>query len=95
MSDADDLDRALKAKAVLDNPLFEESFEMTRLALLAQWEKVPMADTAQAEDLRRCMKLLLSVRANLVAAVGTGKLAQFRITEEAKARKNPFKGIFR
>jgi len=91
---AQELERALKAKAVLDNPLYQESFEHCRLAIIAQIEKCPLNDTESAENLRKCLRLLRDVQANLVVAFNSGKLAEFKLAE-SMAKKNPFKGLFR
>ena len=53
-----ELDRATKAKAVLESPVYNESYEMVRNAIIDRIEKCPLSDTQVAEDLRRCLKLL-------------------------------------
>ena len=95
MTPEQELDRAHKAKAVLDNPLYQESYELCRLAIIAEMEKCSLTDTARAEVLRHCLKLLKDVRANMAVALNSGKVAAFNIAQEVAARKNPFKGMFR
>ena len=95
MSAAQEIDRATKAKAVLDNPMYQESFELCRLAIIDRIEKCPINDMESAENLRKCLKLLRDVRANLTVALNSGKVAEFTITQEAVAKKNPFRGLFR
>lgn len=95
MNEAKILDRAHKAKALLDNPMYDESFEMVRLAIHDQIEKCPMADTAKAEDLRKCLKLLRDVKLNLTAALGSGQVIEFNMAREAERKKNPLRGLFR
>lgn len=90
-----ELDRLAKAKALLDNPLYEDSYEMCRKAIIERIEKCPLSDVAVAEDLRRCLKLLRDVRANLETCINTGKLVQFRLQEDEKRRINPLRNIFR
>lgn len=89
------LDRATKAKALIENPMYGESFEMVRKAIYSRIEACPIADTATAEDLRKCLKLLRDVRANLDIAINSGKIVQFDLAEAEKRRKNPLRGIFR
>lgn len=89
------LERALKAKAILENPLYAESWENTRAAIIALIEKTPLADSQTAEDLRRCLKLLRDVRANLELCLNQGKLASFQLEEEKKRRDNPLRNFFR
>lgn len=89
------IDRANKAKAILESQLFEEAFALVRGKLIEGMENCPLADTAVAEDFRRCLKLLRSVRLNLETAVNSGKIEQFRLTEAEKRKANPLRGIFR
>lgn len=95
MNEATILDRATKAKAILDNPMYGDSFEMVRLAIHAQIEACPLADTESAENLRKCLRLLRDVRANLAVALESGKIVQFNIAQIEAKRKNPLKGFFR
>ena len=88
-------DNATKAKAVLESPAFQKAFEDVRAKLIAGIEHCPMADTATAEEFRKCLRLLISVRSNLEAAVNTGKIEEFRLVELEKRRNNPLRGIFR
>jgi hypothetical protein len=95
MNPAQSIERANRAKAILDNPMYDESFELCRLAIIDRIEKCPMSDKESAEDLRKCLKLLRDVKANLAVALNHGKLDAFRVAEEAKRSANPFRGIFR
>ena len=86
MSDADlkALDRSSKAKSLLDNPMFDESFALVRAALLERLENWSLSDTSGAEKLRMMLKLLRDVRANVEQAVRDGKVSQFRLDEERR-----------
>jgi hypothetical protein len=90
-----EIDRQIKAQSVLTNPLYQEAYELCRLAIIDQIEKCPMSATEAAEDLRKCLRLLRDVRANMLEAVNAGKLVAFRIEQEKKDKSNPFKGLFR
>ena len=87
--------RAVKAKAILDSPIYEEAYANVRMAILTAIEKAPMADTAQCEDLRKCLRLLRDVRANFELAVKQGQVIDFQLAEELERRKNPLRGIFK
>lgn len=76
------LDRANKAKGVLENPLYIESFEMVRKAIIDRIEACPMADTSAAEDLRKCLRLLRDVKTNLDLTMKQGKIVSFNIEQE-------------
>lgn len=95
MTPAQAIDRANKAKAILDNPMYEEAFDLCRLAIIDRIEKCPIADTNTAEDLRKCLKLLRDVKANVTAALNTGKVDAFNIEQAAQAKKNPLRNLFR
>lgn len=89
------IERASKAKAILESPMFDEAFEVVRQRLIAGIENAPVSAVEQAEDFRKCLKLLRSVRQHLEAAINTGKLEQFRLEEDAKRKQNPLRGLFR
>ena len=92
---AKEIERAQQAKAVLDSQIYQEAYELCRLAIYDRIEKCSLNDVESAENLRKCLKLLRDVRANMVEALNSGKLAAFNIEQEEKAKKNPFKGLFR
>lgn len=89
------IERANKAKAILESPVYMESWDNTRQAIIAMIEKTPLSDHQTAEDLRRCLKLLRDVRANLELAMSQGKLASFRLEEEKRRKDNPLRNFFR
>jgi len=93
MTPAQAIERSNRAKALLDNPLFEESFEMVRLALHDSIERCPQADVQSAEHFRKCLKLWKDVKANVTLALNDGKVESFRL--EAEAKKNPLRNLFR
>lgn len=95
MTPAQALDRAMKAKAIIENPMYGESYDMVRLAILDRIEKLPLTESGSAEDLRKCLKLLRDVKANLDVALNSGKIVEFNIAEAQKRSKNPLRGIFR
>lgn len=76
------LDRANKAKQILESPMYVEGFEMVKKAIITRIEECPLADTSVAEDLRKCLRLLRDVRANLDLAMKQGKLVSFKIEQE-------------
>lgn len=95
MTQANDLDRGAKARAILENKLFNESFDLVKASLFKQMEALPMADKNGIEDLHKCLKLLNSVKANLIMALNSGKVAEFRIAQAEKQSKNPLRNLFR
>jgi maltooligosyltrehalose synthase len=89
------LERAQRAQALLNDPMLEEAFQLTRMRLIEGLEALPTHDTEKAEDFRKCLKLLKGVRQNLESAVNSGKLEAFRLEEAKKRKDNPLRGIFR
>lgn len=78
------IERADKAQRLLNDPLYQESFELVRQALLAKFEAAPLTDPEGIVMIRLCMKLLKDVRANLDMAVSDGKLAAFEMEEKKR-----------
>lgn len=95
MNESQLIERANRAQAVLDNPLYDDAYNLVRLAIIDQIEKLPLADVSKAEDLRKCLKLLRDVRANLTEVLNSGKIVSFKISEAEKAKKNAFRNYFR
>lgn len=89
------LERASRAKALLDDPMLEEAFQITRMRLIEGLEALGTHETDKAEDFRKCLKLLKGLRLNLESAVNSGKLEAYRLEEERKRKDNPLRGIFR
>ncbi len=89
------LERADKAKAILDSPLYQEAYEGVRTAIIERIEKCSLTDTQTAEDLRRCLKLLKDVRLNLEVMLNHGKVERFNLQKEQERSKNPLRNLFR
>ena len=94
-NDPRDLDRAVKAESILNSAIYQESYASVRAAILEKIEKCPLADAQTAEDLRRCLKLLRDVKANLEMALVHGKVATFNLEQAEQRRKNPLRNLFR
>ena len=95
MSQAQAIDQANKAKAVLENPAYTGAYEGVRAAIIERIEKCSLSDTQTAEDLRRCLKLLRDVQLNMVIAINSGKVEAFRLAEDEKRKENKFRNLFR
>jgi hypothetical protein len=95
MSSVTDIDRGVKAKAILDSPAYSEAYELVRSEIIRRIESCPLQDTQIAEDLRRCLRLLRDVRLNMEVALKSGTLATFRLQEDVKKKANPLRNLFR
>ena len=89
------LERADKAKAILESPLYQEAYDGVRAAIIERIEKCSLTDTQTAEDLRRCLKLLKDVRLNLEVMLNHGKLERFNLQQDEARKKNPLRNLFR
>ena len=89
------IDRADKAKAILESPIYQESYDGVRTAIIERIEKCSLTDTQTAEDLRRCLKLLKDVRLNLEVMLNHGKVEKFQLQQELERKKNPLRNLFR
>jgi hypothetical protein len=91
MSIEADLDRADRAKSILNNPTYQESFDLVRQAIHEQWEATPIRDHEGAHELRLMLKLLGDVKAQLDIAIADGKVA----AAELNRRNQPKLADFR
>jgi hypothetical protein len=82
VNDAKIIERSVEAKAVLESAIYQEAWTLTREAIIAKIEATPLSDKEVAEDLRRCLLLIKSVRGNLEAIMKAGRLAEFRLVQE-------------
>ena len=95
MSDAQILDFATKANAVLENAAYQAAYAAVRQRLLDAMIGLQLSDAEGAEHCRQAVKLLDSLKAELDTAVKSGKIAAANIAEIEARRKNPLRGIFR
>lgn len=84
VKDRQAMDRGAKARSLLDNELFNESFTMVRELLLKRLEEWSFEDPQGAEKTRLMLKLLRDVRANIEQAVKDGKFSQLRLDHERR-----------
>lgn len=85
-----EVSRGNLAKAVLDNPIYQEAFSQLREQILQEWVDSPIRDQEGREKLWTSLKLLEKTKANLEQVMETGKLARLQIQDQtalAKARQ--------
>lgn len=87
----DEIERASKAKLVLDNPEFQRAFDQVRTAIHDVWESCPIRDTEGQHSLKLQLKLLGDVKANLERAIADGTMAALELERSRK----PILGIFK
>jgi hypothetical protein len=89
------IQKANNAKAVLDNPAYQDAYKAVRQMLIDTMLAAKFEDVKGAEECRRCIKLLDSLKSNLDATVQSGKLSKFQLDEVEERRKNPLRNLFR
>jgi hypothetical protein len=82
LNDQEALDRATKAKALLDDPDLQSAFDDVRQAIFKAIEGCPLRDQEGLHEYRLMLKLLNDLRANLEQRVRDGKIVAFRLKEE-------------
>lgn len=85
-----DLDRATKAKAILDSPAFVDAFQNVRNEYIRVLES-PATDAATAESVRHRLMALSDLRRDLDAAVSSGKFELLRREQDEKRKKSPLR----
>lgn len=86
MTEEEQLTRAAKAEALMNDPELAAAFDGVRMAIFRQIEHTPVRDTEGLTYLRLMLKSLEDVRANLNAHIQDGKLIVFHRQQE-EARK--------
>jgi len=94
-TDAQVLDIAHRANAVLENTAYQGAYAAVRQRLIDAMIGLQLSDAEGAESARQAVKLLDSLKAELDTAIKSGKVAAANIAEIEARRKNPLRGIFR
>jgi len=68
--------REARAKRLLDDPLFVESFDVLEKELMALWENTGAHDVDQREYFWLAMRLLVRIKAHITSIVETGHMAK-------------------
>lgn len=86
--------RGEKARMILENPVYDESWTKVREAIIKAWENAPIRDKEGQNELKLMLKLLVDARKNLETVMQTGKLARLQIERE-ESRLNSAIRMFR
>lgn len=73
--------RAARAKALVEDELLVEAFDVTTRAYLDEWLDTKLTDTATREQLWHAVKNLAKVKTHLKNVVTKGKLAQTELNQ--------------
>ena len=77
-------ERVRRAKSLVDDPLFQESFEVLKKDLLNRWEVSGSPEVEARESIWLAMRLLDRLQVHLQSIVETGKM------NDALAKQHPF-----
>lgn len=75
--------RAERARAILDDPLVREARERLKVEILSAWEASPARDTEARETLWHLLKLSERLFGHLDALVMTGRLAAGELAKQS------------
>ena len=68
--------REHRAKALLDNPLFQEAFEVLKEDLMNRWSNSGSTDLEARESIWLAMRLLDRIHGHISSIVETGHMAE-------------------
>lgn len=74
----------IRAKALLEDPAFDNAIAKVRQGIFDRWASSPIADVQGQHELRLMLKLLNDIMANIREVADTGKLATLQIEQEAE-----------
>ena len=78
------LELSNQAKFLLEHPMFKRAMDGVHAAIIKRIEDCPLEDINAAEDLRKCLRLLKDVKANIEAYASHGKIVAFQLEQERR-----------
>ena len=66
--------REQKAKALLDNPLFQEAFDALKEDLMGRWSQSGSTDLEARESIWLAMRLLEKIHGHITSIIETGHM---------------------
>ena len=83
----DDINRATKARLLLDDQLLQDALKAIETEVVEQWTACPARDTEGKEALWQLMKTAQKFKAILTGHIETGKLASSQLARFEEKRK--------
>jgi hypothetical protein len=87
----DGIERANKAKAVLESPAYCDAYKAVREKLHSRLEVCP---DAEVDALRKCLWALNAVQQHMAVAMNSGRLDQFNLDQQKKRAASPLRRVF-
>ena len=66
--------REHRAKALIDNPLFQEAFDVLKEDLMGRWSQSGSTELEARESIWLAMRLLDKIHAHITSIVETGRM---------------------
>jgi len=82
----DDLNRATKARLLLEDQMLQDALKAIETEVVSQWTACPARDTEGKEALWQLMKTAQKFRAILIGHIETGKLATAQLAKFEEKR---------
>lgn len=76
------LARGARAKEILENEIYIETFDIVESELLTAWKNSPVRDVEGREKLFLMLGLLTKLKLALQSTMDTGKIAQAELTHQ-------------
>jgi hypothetical protein len=81
-----DASRGVEARAILDNPIYQEAMIAMRGELLALFEQTKFKDHAERDEIWRKLQMAGWFESYLKKVMQTGQLAEKSLMEKVKSR---------
>lgn len=75
-----DVNRAQRAAAILNDPIWVEAYERLRQEIFSAWETSPARDVEGREVLALSVKLLAQLRAHMESLMDSGEMASVELS---------------
>jgi hypothetical protein len=83
---AHEVERAERARAVLENPLFAEAFDAVEKELMSQWKQNTALNQDGRERVFLMVTLLGQLRQTLTQHIQTGEMARIQLQQQKTMR---------
>ena len=79
--------RGHRAKAIIEDEIFDEAFKAVHAEIHKAWESSPLRDTEGQQQLRMMLGCLQKVRGHIEQVMLTGKMEEIQLERQSKLGK--------
>lgn len=83
----EEIDRAELARQVMDNPVYQEAYQMFRGQCMEQFQNTKFKDSAERDEIWRKMQTITYVHDYFEELMDTGKFGQQTLTNLERVKK--------